>query len=418
MSAAANRQEMYRRAAEVSVPGMVLGGGALALIGAVLFLIFALGDDPDRAWRIFHVNFLFFTGVAQGAIVFVAAYRITKGWWAGPIVRFAEATSAFLPVSLILFLLVFAGRFHLFPWITHPTPVRGPWLTTKFVFGRDLVALVALFGVTLAYVWHDLKPDVAPLQGQVNGWRRRLYQWIAGDYTGTPEQLAKVEQRLTWLAPLLVVLYGYLFSVIAFDMVMSLAPYWYSTIFGWFFFMGAFLTGLTCTGLMTVFWREKLGLHDLIRREQFHDLGKLVFGFSVFWTYLMFSQFLVQWYGNLRVETAYQFFRMSGPWRPIAWTVGFMVFFIPFWGLIWVRSKTTPLTFTLFLAVSFVGIWVERYLLVEPAAVDVPPAFGIPEIGITLGFLGLFLLCYGLFARAFPMISPRHAEDAARLVHH
>jgi hypothetical protein len=182
--------------------------------------------------------------------------------------------------------------------------------------------------------------------------------------------------------------------------------------------MGAFLTGLTCTGLMMVYWRNKLALHDLIRREQFHDLGKLVFGFSIFWTYLMYGQFLVQWYGNLRVETAYQFFRMAGPWRPIAWAVGFMVFFIPFWGLIWVRSKITPLTFTLFLSVSFVGIWIERYLLVEPAAVDVPPNFGVPEIGITLGFLGLFLCCYGLFARAFPMVSPRHAEDAARLVHH
>ncbi|HLB36516.1 MAG TPA: NrfD/PsrC family molybdoenzyme membrane anchor subunit [Gemmatimonadales bacterium] len=418
MTASASRQELYRRASGVSVPWMIQGGAVLAVLGAVSFLIFALGSDPGRAWRIYHVNFLFFTGLAQGAVVFVAAYRITKGWWAGPIVRFAEAMSAFLPVALVLFLVLFLGRHHLFPWIEHPTPVRGPWLTTGFVFWRDLLSLVVLFGVTLTYVYHDLRPDVAPLVATATGWRRRLYEWIAGDYTGTPEQLAKVEHRLTWMAPLLVVLYGYLFSIIAFDLVMSLAPYWYSTIFGWFFFMGAFLTGLTTTGLMMVYWRHKLGLHELIRREQFHDLGKLVFGFSVFWTYLMFSQFLVQWYGNLRVETAYQFFRMAGPWRPLAWTVGLMVFFVPFWGLIWVRSKTTPATFSVFLSVSFAGVWLERYLLVEPVAVDVEPAFGLPEVGITLGFLGLFLLCYGLFARAFPMISPRHAEDAAKMVHH
>jgi Ni/Fe-hydrogenase subunit HybB-like protein len=390
----------------------------LALLGAIAFVAFLMGSDPDRAWRIFHVNFLFFTGLAQGAVVFVAAYRITKGWWAGPIVRFAEAAAAFLPVSLILFLLVFTGRFHLFPWIAHPTPVRGPWLTTKWVFGRDLLSLLVLFGVTLAYVYHDLRPDVAPLKDQVTGWRHGLYRWIAGSYRGTSEELAKIENRLGRLAPLLVVLYGYLFSIIAFDLVMSLAPYWYSTIFGWFFFMGAFLTGLTTTGLMMVFWRNQLGLHELIGRQQFHDLGKLVFALTVFWTYLMFSQFLVQWYGNLRVETAYQFFRMAGPWRPIAWAVGFMVFLIPFWGLIWVRAKITPSTFTLFLAISFAGIWLERYLLVEPTAIERGPAFGLPEIGITVGFVGLFLLSYGLFARTFPMISPRHAEEAARLVHH
>ena len=103
MSAASDRQELYRRASEASAPGMVLGGAALAILGAIAFVAFAAGDDPGRAWRIFHVNFLFFTGLAQGAVVFVAAYRITKGWWAGPIVRFAEAASAFLPVALILF---------------------------------------------------------------------------------------------------------------------------------------------------------------------------------------------------------------------------------------------------------------------------------------------------------------------------
>lgn len=414
----AERQELYRRAANASAPGLVIGGGLLALLGAVAFVVFATGHDPARAWRIFHVNFLFFTGIGVAGVVFAAAYRLTEGWWAGPIVRFAEGLAAFLPVSLVCFLILFLGREHLFPWIAHPTPVRGRWLTVGFVFWRDLAALAVLFGAVLAYVYYDLKPDVAPLVAQATGWRRRVYRWVVRRYQDTEEERAAVERRLGRLAPLVVVLYGYLFSIIAFDLVMSLAPYWYSTIFGWFFFMGAFLTGLTSTGLAMVFWRRKLGLERLIGREQFHDLGKLVFGFSVFWTYLMYSQFLVQWYGNLRVETAYQFFRMAGPWRPIAWAVGAMVFLIPFWGLIWVRSKTTPLTFTLFLAVSFAGIWLERYLLVEPSAVEQPPVFGVPEIGITLGFLGLFLFCYGVFARTFPLISPRHAEAAARLVHH
>jgi Ni/Fe-hydrogenase subunit HybB-like protein len=415
--ATATRDDVYGRAASASSPGMVLGGAALAVLGTIAFIVFALGSDPGRAWRVFHVNFLFFTGVAEGALIFVAAHRLADGWWGGPIVRFAEAATAFLPVSLALFLLLLLGRVHLFPWVTHPEPLRGDWLTTWWAFPRDFLCLVALFAVTLSYVYYDLRPDVAPLKGRVTGWRRRLYEWIAGDFTGTPEELKRVERRLNVLAGLVVVLYGYLFSIIAFDMVMSLAPYWYSTIFGWYFFMGAFLTGLTATGMMMVFWRKKLGLHDLIRREQFHDMGKMVFGFTVFWTYLMFSQFLVQWYGNLRVETAYEFFRMAGPWRPIALAVGFMVFLIPFWGLIWVRSKTTPATFTLFLAISFAGIWLERYLLVEPSATEVPPHFGLPEIGITLGFLGLYLLCYGLFARTFPMVSPRHAEQAARLHH-
>jgi hypothetical protein len=169
--------------------------------------------------------------------------------------------------------------------------------------------------------------------------------------------------------------------------------------------------------MMMVYWRKKLSLEELIGRQQFHDLGKLVFGLSVFWAYLMFSQFLVQWYGNLPEETAFPFYRMWGDWRPIAVMVGLMVFLIPFWGLIWVKSKITPFTFTLFALVSWVGMWLERFILVQPSLTEHGPAFGVPELGITAGFLGLFLLAYGLFARSFPMVSPRLAEQAAK-VHH
>ncbi len=168
---------------------------------------------------------------------------------------------------------------------------------------------------------------------------------------------------------------------------------------------------------MMVYWRGQLGLHDIIGRQQFHDLGKLVFGFSIFWAYLMFSQLLVIWYGNLHEETSFVFWRLSGSWRPVAIAVGIMVFAIPFWGLIWVKSKITPVTFCLFLSVSLVGIWIERYLLVQPSLTESGPAFGMPEIGVSVGFLGLFLLAYGLFARSMPMVSPRWAQRALELHH-
>jgi hypothetical protein len=417
MTADGGRHEAYRRAAAAPAGPLVSTGAGLAVIGLLAFALFALGDDPARAWRAYHVNFLFFTGLAIGGVVFSAAYRVSKGAWAGPLVRFAEGGAAFLPISLVAFLILFLGRHHLFPWIDHPTPVRGQWLTVSWVFWRDLASLVTVFGVAIAYVYHNLKPDVAALRDHAPAERRDLYERVARGFTGTPEQMAANERRLDRLAPLFLVLYAYLFTLIAFDLIMSLAPYWYSTLFGWWFFMGAYLTGITTLGLMTVYWRRRLGLQQLIGRQQFHDLGKLVFGLSVFWTYLMFSQFLVQWYGNLPEETAFPFYRMWGEWRPIAVLVGLMVFLIPFWGLIWVKSKITPFTFTVFVSVSVVGMWLERYLLVQPSLTEHGPEFGLPEVGITAGFLGLFFLAYGWFARSFPMVSPRLADEAARWHH-
>src|SRR3970282_142715 len=159
-----------------------------------------------------------------------------------------------------------------------------------------------------------------------------------------------------------------------------------------------------------------LGLQEMIGRQQFHDLGKLIFGFTVFWAYLTYSHVLVIWYGNLPEETAFLFFRMWGAWQPVAILVLVMVFVIPFWGLISVKGKITPLTFSVFAAISIFGMWLERYLQVQPSLVEAP-RFGPPETGVSVVFVGLFLLAYALFARAFPMVTPRLADRAAATGH-
>jgi hypothetical protein len=417
VSPAASHEEAYRRAARAPTAGLLVLGAALAVIGLGLFVVLALGSDPDRAWRMFLVDFLFFTGVAAGAVIFAATQKITKGTWAGPIIRFAEAGVAFLPVALVLFLVLFLGRDHVFPWIAHPTPVRGKWLTVPWVFWRDLASLLVVSALAAAFVWYELKPDLAAVREQATGWRRRLYDRIVGDYTGAPEQVKLLARRLDRMAPLLCLLYAYLFSLLAFDLIMSLALSWHSTLFGVYYFMGAFLTGLTMLALMSVYWRGRLGLHALVGRQQFHDLGKMIFGFTIFWAYLTYSQLIVIWYGNLPEETSWVFYRMWSDWRPVALLVLILVFVVPFWGLIWVRAKVSPATFTLFAAISTVGMWLERFLQVQPSLVA-RPQLGLPEIGISLGFLGLFLMAYGLFARAFPMVSPRLAQEALESAHH
>jgi Polysulphide reductase, NrfD len=417
MSAITSHDDAYRRGASAPAGSLLAVGAVLAVVGLGLFVVQVLGDDPARAWRMFLVDFMFFTGLATGAVIFAATQKMTHAVWSGPVIRFAEAGVAFLPVALVLFLVLWMGRDHLFPWIAHPTPVRGSWLTVSWVFWRDLVSLVAVIAVAVAFVWNELKPDVVALKQHATGWRRGLYERIAGDFDGSPEQLARVERRIRRLAPLLVVLYAYLFSVLAFDLIMSLSPYWYSNLFGAYYFMGSFLTGLTMLALMMVYWRGRLGLGALVGTQQFHDLGKLIFGFTVFWAYLTYSHVLVIWYGNLPEETPWLFFRMFGAWQPVGILVLLMVFAIPFWGLIWVRAKITPATFTLFALISFVGMWLERYLQIQPSLAEVPRV-GLPELGISAGFLGLFLLAYGLFARAFPMVSPRLAEKALALGHH
>jgi hypothetical protein len=388
-------------------------GWLFAVVGAALFVLAARGDQADRAWHLFHVNWVYFTGLTGGSFAFVAVQKVTNAKWSGLMIRFAEAAPFFFwPASLVGFLLIFTVGYHyIFPPMEGLGRGKELWLSHGFMFGRLAVGLALLYGLGYQMVKADLVPDLAEVKGQVQGGRLRLYQrWTRG-YDGSPTALAAHEARIARLAAVYVVVYAIVFTMVAFDTMMALQPHWFSNLFGGWYFMGSFLGAHTLLALMMLYGRSQLGIADLISPKQRHDLGKLIFGFTVFWTYLMWSQFLVIWYGNLPEETGFVFARLWGEWRPIGSLVFLGVFVIPFIGLLGVAPKKAPVTLGLFTAISLISLWFERYLLVLPSVTRAPgPVFGLPEAGPTIGFIGLFLLCYGLFARTFPMVSPRLAE--------
>ena len=192
-----------------------------------------------------------------------------------------------------------------------------------------------------------------------------------------------------------------------------------SNLYGAFYFMGSFLAALAGLAVLTLAVRRAMGIASLVSETQLHDLGKLVFGFTVFWGYLLWAQFLVIWYGNIPEETYFIFYRLWGPWRPVGAAVFILVFVAPFIGLLGVKPKKYPPTFVLFSLVSLVGIWLERYLEVVPSINGgAGPALGAPELAATALFGGLFLLSIGWFGARYPMVSPRLAADTLERERH
>ena len=127
--------------------------------------------------------------------------------------------------------------------------------------------------------------------------------------------------------------------LVAFDGIMALQPHWFSNLLGGFYFMGSFLGAHMLLALMMMYGAAHLGVADLVSPKQRHDLGKLCFGFTVFWTYLMWAQFLVIWYGNLPEETGFVFARLWGHWLPVGKAVFIGMFLMPFFGLLGVAPK-------------------------------------------------------------------------------
>lgn len=395
---------------------LVLGGGLLALAGAALFILSLTGAEADRAWQLFHVNWLYFTGLAGGSVAIAAVHKIVKARWSGVVLRFAEAAVAFFPISLVGLVLIFTlGYDHIYgpmqEQLHSMAHGKALWLSKPWMFGRLFVGLSALYYLGWQLIRANLLPDIADTIDQADGARRARYDRMLAGFDNSAAGRAANEARLARLGPLFAATYALVFTLVAFDGIMALQPHWFSNLLGGFYFMGSFLGAHMLLAIMAMYAGTQTGVWNLISPKQRHDLGKLCFGFTVFWAYLMFAQFLVIWYGNLPEETGFVFARLWGSWLPIGRAVFLGMFVIPFIGLLGVTPKKFPATMALFAAVSLVALWLERYLMVMPSVTELAgPTFGLPELGPTLLMTGLFFLAYGLFARRFPMVSPRLAE--------
>ena len=398
--ATVGRSDLVQKARQAPVARFALFGTIAAILGGIVLVLGVIGRHPERTWWAYQTNFVFWVGLAQGMVVFAATQKLAKGHWSGVIIRFAEAGAAFTTVAVVLFIGLIIGRQYIFTWIHEPRPEVGWWLTSKWFFVRNGGILVALSWLSWRFVRHDTAPDVRALAG---------------------ETVVRTEDapRISREAAFLILAYAFGYSLLGYDLIMSLSTKWVSNLFGGFYFMGSFLAGLMALAILSIVLRRTMGLAGVYTSRQQHDLGKLCFGFTVFWAYLMWSQFLVIWYGNLPEETYFIFYRLYGVWRPVGIAVFLLVFLIPFIGLLGVKPKLFAPTMVGFALVSLVGIWLERYLEVVPAINHgAGPAIGLPEIGVTVFFGGLFFMSWAWFASRYPIISPRLAADALEREQH
>lgn len=378
----------------------------LAALGALLFVI-GLFVAPDRVWRAYHVNWLFFASLSSAGVVFVAVQRITTARWSRSIIRFMEGFVAFLPVAFVLLLLtLFAGKGHIFPWVHEVPPVsekvlyyNGAFLSTRVLIAFGLLTLLSLW-----YIYTSVRLDVGLLPEAGARWADGIRARMRRGFGEERRELHSTHSLQGKLAVFLVLLFGYGWSIMAFDLSMGMSLHFQSTLYGWWFFMGAWLCSLTLFTLLVMAWRRFLGADTLIVETHFHDLGKLCFAFTAFWGYLTFGQYLVLWYGNMPEETHWARLRFISPWMHFGVTAVVLVFVAPFFGLLSKAAKVFRPTLALFTALSLIGMWLIRYLEVYPSLYGVIPEnpFGLWEIAVTLGFIGIWGCCYLAFMNAFP----------------
>jgi hypothetical protein len=381
---------------------VLLTFAVFVIIGLGGFVFQLAGQHPERAWQAYLINFLLWSAVAQGGLLFSMVTHLTKARWSKPLQGIAESFAAFFPISFGLFLVLFLGRDHLFPWLGQDLHGKEVWLNLPFLFWRDFFGLLILYGLGFAYLYYALRLKMAP--GEPHGVMHRFLhkRWSRGAHD--PDRF---RAKMSTLSVLYIVAYALVLSLVAFDLVMSMDPHWISTLFGAYSFVKAFYVGLGSLIILAAAVRLSQGEQSGLTSSHFHDLGKLFFAFCLAWADFFYCQFIVIWYANISEETSYIIKRtMLAPWNSLAWTVFIVSFVIPFFILL-NRSIKTKLNFMIVLcSVVLAGIWLEHLLLLGPAlnprAVAVP--LGPVDGFITLGFLGLMVLSILFFLRLFPAL--------------
>jgi hypothetical protein len=322
-------------------------------VGGAAFLHAVTRGDNARGWGIYLVNFLFWSGLAQAAVAFLAILQLTRAGWAEPLRRPALALSSFLLPSLALALVLPIGHGAFYPWLHEASASERTWLSAPFVSARLLLGLLLLHGLGLLFVRRP-------------AWRGRL-------------------------APPLLIAYGVVLTLLAFDWVMSLDERWLSTLAGGHFFVGALYAGLAAVALLALL---RGGPDEAaVPARVLHDQGKLLLGFCMLWMYLVYSQYIVIWYGDLPEETGFVLLRTSGAWGSLAAFVVLSCFFVPFLLLLSRGLKQTSAGLGGVAGLVLLGLFAERFLLVMPSMTGSRLSFGLVEAAVSVAFGAGFLLC-------------------------
>jgi hypothetical protein len=382
---------------------------AMILVGLAAFVYGIGGHHPARAWQTYLINFLLWSAIAQGAVVFSAVTHITKARWSGPLSGLAESFAIFFPFSFILFLLLFLGQSHIFPWLNEDLHGKEVWLNVPFLFTRNCFGLLILYGLGLVYLYNALRLKFD--SRQTEGWLRAFLQKRWSREAQDPTAL---KSKLTFLGGFYILAFALVLCLIGYDLVMSMDPHWISTLFGAYTFVKAFYVGLGGIIILASIYYLNHGTDSGLTSSHFHDIGKLFFAFCLLWADFFYVQLVVIWYGNIPEEANYVIERvMLPPWNSLAWVVFIVCFILPFFILLNKKIKTRPVFMIVICSVIIIGIWFEHLLLLGPALSH--GVTGIPvsvlDGFISLGFLGLLAFIVIYFLNMFPELARVNTDN-------
>ncbi|MBX3022431.1 MAG: molybdopterin oxidoreductase [Bdellovibrionales bacterium] len=371
---------------------------ALMFIGAVGFAI-SLMTNAERAWHAYLVAYFYFFLLGIGGLFFAAIQHVSKAGWSVNVRRFCESFTAFLPVAALGAIGVALAGHHLYEWMDKAEVAKDPLLAHKAGYLNTpffIIRLVVFFGGWLLFT------------------KKMVGGSIMQDKNGDPAITVKT---LPWAIGFLL-FFAISFSLFSVDLLMSLMPHWFSTIFGIYTFAGLFQSTMATMILLILYCMRRGLLNGYVDENHMHDLGKFMFAFTVFWAYIAYSQYMLIWYANLPEETMFYLPRVTGPWTWVSVALLLFKFVVPFLALLSRRAKRN-LNFLATIAILILIMqYVDLYWLVYPNLSSEKVIFGLPEITTWCGFAGVFMFTVGRFLSKYSIVPLKDPRIHESLHHH
>lgn len=389
--------------------------GVLSVI--ILFITHGASSDHHvsaRFWASLLQNSVYFLLVVNASMFFICATTLAWGGWQLSFRRVTEAVSSCVPVIgvialVVLMVLIFGDNHVIYHWSDAHHVAEDEVLQAKSGFlNKTFFAVWTV--ITIAGWW---------LLGKK---MRSLSRSIDNKPLSIEEGKKYIWNNTVWAAVYAVLFALTVLSSIPWLWLMSIDAHWYSTMYSWYTFASSFVAGVALMTLFVVFLKNNNYL-ELTTKEHLHDLGKFMFAFSIFWTYLWFSQYMLIWYANIPEETVYFKPRQQGPYKVIFYLNLLVNFLAPLLILMKRASKRNYGTITMMAVLIIFGHWLDFYQMVMPSVMmdekgvtHVPNI--LPDLGIALGFVGIIMFVTARTLAKHPLVAKNHPFLKESIIHH
>jgi Ni/Fe-hydrogenase subunit HybB-like protein len=395
--------------------GLIVAGIIALLYGLIMYHPFSHGGHGEdasstRFWAVLLQNCTFWLLVVNASMFFIGVTTLAMGGWQVALRRVPEAISSVVPVLgiicfIILMAIVWGGRHDIYHWVDAEAVAKDKILNGKKGFLNPVFFTV--YSAITILLWWFLGKKMRQLSLESDSAGKMDYE--TGDRW--------IKKNIIYAALFIVVFGLSVGSVIPWLWLMSIDAHWYSTMYSWYTFASTFVSGMSLVALYIVFLKNR-GQLEYVTDEHVHDIGKFMFAFSVFWTYLWFSQYMLIWYANMPEETGYYKIRVQGPYRGIFFLNLILNFVCP---LLILMKKSSKRNYTLltFMAILIIfGHWIDFWQMVMPGALKDKAELMPFEFGIAALFIGIIMWRVGAYLTSHPLTAKNHPFLKESMIHH